>query len=206
MEATVNLSSCNSHPGGRASVRRFLVGAAVTLWIALPGAHLSATAAPGSSPQVSVLEVRGTYSVVARFDVPQDSGAALAVLSDYEQIPRFMPDVRTSVILERTPGRVLIEQEAVSQFLTFSKTVHLVLDVTEDGDTIRFVDRCGTSFTRYQGIWRVTQKDGATSITYELTAQPAFDVPGFVLKRLLKRNALEMIERLRQEIAERAAR
>ena len=117
-----------------------------------------------------------------------------------------MPDVRTSVILERTPGRVLIEQEAVSQFLMFSKTVHLVLDVTEDGDTIRFVDRCGKSFTRYQGMWRVMQKDGATSITYELTAQPAFDVPGFVLKRMLKRNSLEMIDRLRREIAERSAR
>ena len=200
------MSCCDSHPGGRASVRRFLVGAALTLWIALPGAHLTATAAAGPSPQVSVLEVRGTYSVVARFEVPQDSGAVLAVLSDYEQILRFMPDVRTSVILERTPGRVLIEQEAVSQFLMFSKTMHLVLDVTEDGDTIRFVDRCGRSFTRYQGMWRVMQKDGATSITYELTAQPAFDVPGFVLKRMLKRNSLEMIDRLRREIAERSAR
>ena len=197
---------CDSHPGGRASVRRFLVGAAVILWIALPGAHPTATTATGSSPQVSVQEVRGTYSVVARFEVPQDTRAVLAVLSDYEQIPRFMPDVRTSVILERTPGRLLIEQEAVSQFLMFSKTVHLLLDVTEDGDTIRFVDRCGKSFTRYQGMWRVMQKDGATSITYELTAQPAFDVPGFVLKRMLKRNSLEMIDRLRREIAERSAR
>ena len=179
----------------------------MALWSVLPGAQLSATAAdPRSPPQVSVLEVRGTYSVVARFDVPQDAGAALAVLSDYERIPRFMPDVRTSVILERTPGRVLIEQEAVSQFLMFSKTMHLVLDVTEDGDTIRFVDRCGKSFTRYQGIWRVMQKDGATSISYELTAQPAFDVPGFMLKRLLKRNSLEMIDRLRREIAERSER
>ena len=173
--------------------------------LALPGAPLTAAADRGPAPQVSVLEEGGTYSVVARFEVPQDSGAVLAVLSDYEHIPRFMPDVRTSVILERTPGRVLIEQEAVSQFLMFSKTMHLVLDVTEDGDTIRFVDRCGRSFTRYQGMWRVMQKDGATSITYELTAQPAFDVPGFVLKRMLKRNSLEMIDRLRREIAERSA-
>ena len=178
----------------------------MALWIVLPGAQLSATAADPGSPQVSVLEVRGTYSVLARFDVPQDTGAALAVLSDYEQIPRFMPDVRTSVILKRTPGRLLVEQEAVSRFLLFSKTVHLVLDVTEDGDTIRFVDRCGKSFTRYQGIWQVLQKDGGTSISYELSAHPTFDVPGFMLKRLLKRNSLEMIERLRREIAERSAR
>ncbi len=86
--------------------------------------------------------------VAASFEVPQAVAVALAVLSDYEQIPRFMPDVRTSVVLERTPDRLLIEQAAVSRFMMFTKKVHLVLEVTEDGDTIRFVDRCGKSFTR----------------------------------------------------------
>ena len=198
------MSCCKSHPGGRASVRRFLVGAALTLWIALPGAHLTATAAAGPSPQVSVLEVRGTYSVVARFEVPQDTGAAVAVLSDYEQIPRFMPDVRTSVILERTPGRILVEQEAVSQFMMFSKKVHLILEVTETGNSIHFVDRCGTSFTRYEGTWRVLPEGNGARVTYQLTARPAFDVPEFILKRLLKRNSGQMIDRLRREIAARA--
>ena len=44
------------------------------------------------------------------------------------------------------------------------------------------------------------------TVTYELTAHPAFDVPGFMLKRLLKGNSLEMIDRLGREIAERSAR
>ncbi len=186
--------------------RWLLVAVVVTVCVSLPGAHLAATAAPEPSSGVSVREERGTYSVAARFEVPQAAGVALAVLSDYEQIPRFMPDVRTSVILERTPGRLLIEQEAVSQFMMFSKKVHLVLEVTEAGDTIRFVDRCRKSFTRYEGTWRVIQKDGGTTVTYELSARPAFDVPEFILKRLLRRDSGEMIHRLRREIAARAAR
>lgn len=148
------------------------------------------------------------YSVTARFDVPEAPRVALAVLTDYEQIPRFMPDVRTSVILERTSGHVVIEQEAVSHYMMFSKTVHLVLEVTENGDTIHFVDRARDSFTEYEGTWRVTPQGGGTdgaTLTYALTARPAFDVPGFVLKRLLKRGSEEMIDGLRREIAARGS-
>jgi hypothetical protein len=35
-------------------------------------------------------------------------------------------------------------------------------------------------------------------------ARPAFDVPEFILKRLLKRNATRMIENLRTEMVARA--
>jgi ribosome-associated toxin RatA of RatAB toxin-antitoxin module len=197
-------TSSITHTGGRDSVRRFLVAAVVIACVALPGARLTAAADPAPSPEVTVRETRGTYSVTARFEVPQSAAVALAVLSDYEQIPRFMPGVRTSVVRERTPERVMVEQEAVSQFMMFSKTVHLLLDVTEDRDTIRFVDRSGKSFSSYEGSWQAVQKDGGTTITYELTARPAFDVPEFILKRLLKRDSAQMINCLRREIAARA--
>jgi len=41
-------------------------------------------------------------------------------------------------------------------------------------------------------------------VTYELSAKPSFDVPEFLLKRLLKRDASQMIERLKAEVAARA--
>ena len=88
--------------------------------------------------------------------------------------------------------------------MMFSKRVHLVLDIEEQPDALIFRDRCGQSFVRYEGAWRLSQQDGQTAITYELTAEPSFDVPGFMLKRLLRRDSGEMIERLQREIAARA--
>ena len=164
------------------------------------------TMTPAPPPHVQVSEARGLYTDKASFTVPQAPELALAVLSDYEQIPRFMPGVRTSRVRERAPGRLIVEQEAESRFMVFSKTVHLVLEVTESGGAIRFVDRCGKSFTTYEGAWRAQTIDGGALITYELSAQPAFDVPEFILKRLLKRDSGEMIDRLRREIAARAQR
>ena len=161
---------------------------------------------PGVEPTVTVTEERGVYSVTARFVVPQSPPVVLAVLTDYEQIPRFMPGIRTSVVLERVPGRVVVEQEAVSGVMTFSKRVHLVLEITERADALVFRDRCGRSFTRYEGRWRTAERDGATEVVYELVAQPSFGVPEFVLKRVLKRDSARMIEQLQRQISAASSR
>lgn len=154
---------------------------------------------------VTVSEDRGVFTVVARFVVDQPASVVLSVLTDYEQIPRFMPDVRKSVVLEREIGSAVVEQEAVSRVMLFSKRVHLVLEIDEQPEAVTFRDRCKTSFARYEGAWRLAQQDGRTEITYELTAEPSFDVPGFMLKRLLRRDSSEMVDRLRQEIESRGA-
>jgi len=179
---------------------RFLTAAALCLLL-----QASRAAAQPPPATVTVVEQRGVYTVVARFVVDQPPSVALAVLSDYEQIPRFMPGVRTSIVRERTARWAMVEQEAVSSVMMFSKRVHLVLEIDESPDTLIFRDRCGRSFVRYEGAWRVSAQDGRTALTYELTAEPSFDVPGFLLKRLLRRDSREMIERLQREIAMRGA-
>lgn len=198
-------SSSTTHDPGRQAARGLLVAVAVLVGASLPGARLSAAADPAPSPEVTVSEERGTYSVTARFEVPQSPGVVLAVLSDYEQIPRFMPEVRRSVVRERQDEGMVVEQEAVSKFMMFRKTVHLLLEVTHIADTIRFVDRSARSFKRYEGAWRATPRGTGTVVTYELSARPDFDVPEFILKRLLRRDSAEMIANLRREFAARAA-
>ena len=162
-----------------------------------------AASGPAAEPDVVVKQEQGVYRVRARFDVPEAPEIALAVLKDYEQIPRFMPDLRTSVIRDRSGARVVVEQEAVARLLMFSKRVHLVLEIVEQSDSLQFTDLCGRSFTRYAGVWRVVPLGGGTFVTYELTAKPSFSVPEFVLSKLLRRDATVMIERLRREISAR---
>ena len=172
------------------------------LMVVVVSSAVVAASADGA-PQVTVREDRGVYTVAAQFEVPQPTAAALAVLSDYEQIPRFMPGVTTSIVRERAAGRVVVEQEAVSRLLMFSKRVHLLLEIREEGDTLTFRDLAGRSFTCYEGAWRLSQRDGRTVISYDLRAEPSFEVPGFLLTRLLKRDAGLMIEGLRAAIAAR---
>jgi ribosome-associated toxin RatA of RatAB toxin-antitoxin module len=185
---------------GRQPVRWLLLCAAM---IAMAPGH--PVAAPGREPRVTVGESSGLYQVAATFDVAESAATVIAVLTDFERIPNFMPDMKTSTVLERDAAGTLVEQEAVARFMMFSKRVHLVLRVSERDGTIRFRDECGKSFARYEGMWKVTAKDGRTMIEYQLGAKPKFEVPAFVLRRLLQRDATEMIERLQAEITRRAA-
>jgi ribosome-associated toxin RatA of RatAB toxin-antitoxin module len=186
---------------GRTSARwLFLCAALIAAGGNAPGAF------PGEPAVVTVSETGGVYKVTAAFAVTEPAHTVMAVLTDYARIPKYMPDVEISRVLERTPNGAVIEQEAVSRFLMFSKRVHLVLDVREGADLLHFRDRCGQSFESYEGTWLITQHDSLTVVDYQLSARPAFEVPGFVLKRLLKRDAAQLIDRIKAEIARRADR
>jgi Polyketide cyclase / dehydrase and lipid transport len=184
--------------GGVCLGRSFVVAALVLSSVAVPAASIQ----PGP---VSVRGDRGVYHVAATFATPQPMAVAHAVLTDYERIPRFMPDVRSSRVIERGADRAVVEQEAVARVLFFSKPVRLVLEVQETPANIRFRDRSGQSFIRYEGQWTLREQDGHALIGYELLAEPGFDVPAFILTRLLRRDAGRMIERLQREIAARGA-
>jgi hypothetical protein len=58
-----------------------------------------AASAEDVAAQVSVRETSGVYTVAARFRVEGSADTALAVLTDYERIPQFMPGVKTSVFV-----------------------------------------------------------------------------------------------------------
>lgn len=189
--------------GGRTTARRLAGVVAAVLW---SGAVLVASDGAQGTPTVDVTQRDGVYAVSATFTVAEPSSVAFAALTDYAAIPRFMPEVRTSRVVHQDGDRVVVEQEAIARFMMFSKRVHLVLDVQQHRDRIRFTDRCGQSFARYQGTWTIEERAGETQITYELSAQPSFDVPAFLLRRLFKRDASQMIERLKSEILTRAGR
>ncbi len=186
---------------GRACARRLVcVLAIVALAAGAPHAE------PLDESRVDVSESGGVYTVTAAFAVTESPDIVMSVLTDYARIPEFMPDVQVSKVLERTPTSAVVEQEAVSRFMLFSKRVHLVLDVREDAGSIRFRDRCGKSFTSYEGAWIISEHDSVTVVDYQLTARPSFEVPAFFLKRLLKRDAVQLIDRIKGEIFARARR
>lgn len=185
---------------GRRSARRLALFAAV---LVLSGA---ATVSGDGGERLLVTESNGTYTVTAAFAVTEAPADVIAVLTDYERIPKFMPDVEVSRVVQRTSDGVVVEQEAVSRFMMFSKRVHLMLDVREDGQSIRFRDRGGKSFSLYHGAWTISQHDSITVVDYQLSAKPVFEVPAFVLRRLLRRDAELLIARIRNEIRDRRTR
>ena len=194
------------NPRLMAAGRRFNVCRLIVMIVAALVGGLKpqvATASEDGNRQVSVTEERGVYSVTATFTVPQSPETVFTVLTDYAEIPRFTPQMRASVVRERGDGRAVVEQEAIAKFLMFSRRIHLVLAITEGPAVITFRDVCGESFHQYEGVWRLERIDGHTRIQYTLTAKPSFAVPEFLLSRLLKRDATQMLRGLQAEMVRR---
>jgi hypothetical protein len=189
--------------GRRLDVCRLVVVAAA-LSMSLASQATAASSEDQDDCRVTVTNRHGVFTVTASFTAPQAPAVARNVLTDYASIPTYMPQVRRSVVLERTERRAVIEQEAVARFLLFSKRIHLVLEVQEEPAALRFRDIRGQSFVEYHGAWHIEPAAGGTLVRYELTAKPGFAVPDGLLQRLLRRDAVQMLTGLRRQIAQRS--
>lgn len=166
--------------------------------------------APGASfaAEVTVsLKMPGprAYAVDGSFSVVAASSTAWEVLTDYEHLGSFVPDLKSSVVRERRPGRVLLDQEAVGRFLLFARSVRVLLEVIEEPmSRLSFRDVLGRDFETYGGRWTLLAgPDGFTRVSYRLEAVPKISAPGVVTRAALKRAARRLLDQVRQETLRR---
>lgn len=174
------------------------------------GAILLALAWAAPAARADAIDVRlrrnpdKTYEVSGLFDVRASTGAVWRVLADYEGIPSFVYSMRGSRVREaRADGTVLVAQEAVGGMFFVSKTVHVLLEVRRGPDRMDFVDVGREDFRSYSGSWEAQSTPDGTLVTYHLLADPRFPAPGFVMKGVMRRGALNLLEQVRDEILRR---
>jgi len=124
-------------------------------------------------------EKAGVDEVHAGFYVKADTQTAWKVLSDYENIPKFVSTMKKSHIEKRCEDNLLLTQEAEGGFLFITKKVHVLLKVHEiPGKSIFFEDVSLKDFCFYQGSWNIQPcGQGGVSVVYALEAKKNFDAP-----------------------------
>ncbi len=163
--------------------------------------------APRASAAVTLdieTEAPRTYVVRGAFDVAASTAAAWAVLTDYDRLPSFVPDLKASRVRERTANGVLLEQEATGRFFVFRRDIRVLLRCRETpGERLEFEDTLGADFELYRGSWTLRPEAGGVAVRYELRAKPKGRAPGVVARRALHRGARELLEQVRLEILRR---
>lgn len=178
----------------------------------LLGAMLLASALAPSPARADDLDVRlrrnddKSYEVAGLFSVKASSAVVWGVLEDYAEIPAFVHSMKRSAVRETRPdGTVLVEQEAVGGLFLISKKVHILLEIRRAPERLDFVDVGREDFRSYSGDWRTQPAAGGTLVTYDLRADPRFPAPGFVMKGVMRRGAIELLQQVRDEIDRRDA-
>jgi carbon monoxide dehydrogenase subunit G len=123
----------------------------------------------------------------AQIEIPASSKAVWEVLTDYDHLADFLPQIEKSHVLGRVGDRVILEQITRTQFLFFRKKIELKLSLLEkDSEEIIFFKTEGNMET-FSGKWTLIKIDGgrSTRLIYQLKFKPSFYVPKWVIRHAL---------------------
>ena len=101
------------------------------------------------------------------------------VLTDYEGLSEFIPNLSSSKLIERSGNRVTLSQIGSQQLvlgLKFSAEVQLELTEHRPEGLLQFRMIKG-DFRRFEGSWRLQSVPDQTLVLYELTVQGCLGMP-----------------------------
>jgi hypothetical protein len=157
-----------------------------------------------AAPSISVVGSEGAYRIDGSFVVDTTARVAWEVLTDYDGLASFVSSMRSSTASRDQSGRLLVTQEAVGRAGPFTRTLHVVLEVTEEAPgRIAFRDVCGGSFHSYAGNWSIGPGEAGLRVTYVLEARPRSAPPLFA-RSILASNARGLLDQVRLEMLRRA--
>jgi ribosome-associated toxin RatA of RatAB toxin-antitoxin module len=147
------------------------------------------------------LEVRAE----ARLDAP--ISLVWHVLTDYEQLPAFIPGIAKSVVRERRGNQVILEQSGAVRFFVFSFPVEVTYEVTETPESSVTCRALSGNFKRMTGRYDIEAAGaGGVRLRYAGFVDPDFNVPDILEAAALRSMVEEQFAALVAEIERRAAR
>ncbi len=154
--------------------RRFLLylTAAATLpW----SAH--AAAVPRAVAEVDRSITFGTINIRAYIDVPVDTRVAWSVLTDYERLDQFVPDLHQSKLISRPGEPARVYQRGMKSLLMVDTPIEVVLQMDEHPPgQIRFRLITGNLKDMY-GQWDIMPYSGGVRVHYRTRMEPGLLAP-----------------------------
>jgi hypothetical protein len=146
------------------------------------------------------------YAIHGSFMTPATPAAVWRVLSDYQGLAGIVRGLKSSRVLGRDGGRLLVEQVMEGRFLFFGRTLRLRLWITERPPlVIEFTNVDQSPFRIYQGAWRITPTPAGCGVDYTLRVSRGDLAPRFLEPGLFKENSEGLLRDLSRELTRRAA-
>lgn len=130
-----------------------------------------------------------------------------AVLTDYDNLSRFIPNLQTSRLLWRRAEVVGLEQEGAQTFMGLRFKARVNLELTEHVAERRlsFVMTKG-DFRRFEGAWQIGRDSAGTTLLYELIVQGCVGMPIGLIEQRLQEDLAANLRAVQAEAQRRAAR
>ena len=158
--------------------------------------------------EVSIETTRqGDHIVIeASAELQADVRIVWQVLSDYDRLAEFIPNLKVSRVLSRTADGVVLEQQGEYAFLFFSQPIDVRLLIIEMPPH-RIVSRAmAGSFREMTGSYELTPVPGGVRLRYAGRMLPNFYLPPFLGVVAARAAAEKQFRGMVDEILRRAGR
>jgi ribosome-associated toxin RatA of RatAB toxin-antitoxin module len=149
------------------------------------------------------------FEITATGFVRATQRQAWNVLTDYDRLHEFVPDLQSSTLLSRDGRVAVVEQHSHAVFLFLSQSVHLVVRITEQPDSIIDVSLIDGDMKSYSAHWELmpATEEGVpgTRVNFAGTMEPDFFVPPLIGNAIVQVNVKKMVEAVLHEIERRAS-
>ncbi|KAF3888040.1 MULTISPECIES: SRPBCC family protein [Nostocales] len=127
--------------------------------------------------------------ITAWLQIPHPVDKVWKVLTDYEALPEFVPNLTKSCLLKHPKGGIRLEQVGAQRFLNINFCARVVLDLEEyfpKEINFRMVEG---DFKEFSGSWQLTpcsQSEGSgTRLCYTVKIWPKLTMPVGLIERRL---------------------
>ncbi len=144
------------------------------------------------------------FEVNASGEVRASPAAVWKILTNYDTMNEYVPDLQTSKVLSRVGNRAIVEQFGVARFLFIRRNIHLVVQVDEEPMTAIGIGLVTGDMKVYNCRWEMVPvpETGGTRIVYSGKLVPKFYVPGMLGANIIRSD----IERMMAAVLERLDR
>jgi len=128
------------------------------------------------------------YEVDASGTVQAPLPTVWRILTGYERMEEFVPDLVSCRVLSRNGNEVIIEQFGTARFLFMSRSIHLIVRATEQPMSSIDIDLISGDMKHYESRWELVPvpETGGTRVIYTGRMMPNFYVPGILGTNIIR--------------------
>jgi len=153
--------------------------------------------------RVDVAQDGDVYIVDTVIIAPVPLSDAWSVLTDFDGMARFVPNLTESRIIDRSGNRVTVQQKGMARFGLFRFAFESVRELELVANEVVRSRQISGAMRTAQSQTKFLEAGGATRITYHAELEPGTWLPGFISRGFIAHEVREQFEAIANEMVRR---
>ena len=154
---------------------------------------------------IEVVRVGDYITVTASAELQANPRIAWEVLSDYDDLARFIPDIRSSRVLRRDADGPVVEQKGEFGFLFFRQAIEVIMAVREEPPRRIVARAISGNMKDMEGRYELLPSLKGVRLAYYGRFVPDFFVPPLIGMPIVRRSLERRFRAMAEEIERRDA-